>query len=275
MTEASSAGIDTVETAMTYTIGTNIENLELTGSAAVNGTGNSLANVLTGNSGANLLSGGSANDTLSGGDGNDTLDGGNDADSMSGGLGDDLFLVNHIGDVVTEASNAGTDTVQSSVAFTLTTNVENLVLTGSSGVAGTGNAQANIITGNSGANLLSGLGGNDSIAGAGGNDTLVGGTGADRFVFNASSGGTDTISDFNQLDGGAREADKLEFQGLLHGTFAWLGTGSFTGTGNTEARLVGDTLSIDTDGNGSTNISIKLTGITSAADLLITDFLFT
>ncbi|QLQ20818.1 MAG: calcium-binding protein [Exiguobacterium profundum] len=172
-------------------------------------------------------------------------------------------------------SRAPTDRVQSSITYTLTNNVETLELTGSSGLSGTGNSLANTLIGNSGYNLLSGLGGNDTLSGGGGNDTLVGGTGADHFLFTPTSGGTDVISDFNQLDGGARESDVLEFQGLLHGTFAWLGTGSFTRTGNTEARLVGDTLNIDTDGNGSTNIYIKLTGITSAADLLVTDFLFT
>jgi len=275
VSESSGGGTDTVEIGFSYSLATYFENLVLTGTAAINGEGNSSANAITGNSAANLLEGGSGNDTLTGGNGNDTLDGGNDSDSMSGGLGDDQYVVASVGDIVVEAASAGSDRVLSSISYTLTANVETLDLQGSSGLSGTGNTGANRINGNSGSNLLSGLGGNDTLYGAGGNDTLVGGTGADRFVFNASSSGTDTISDFNQIDGGASEGDLLEFQGLLTGTFAWLGTGSYTGTGNTEARLVGDTVTIDTDGNGSTNITIRIMGLDSATDLTASDFLFT
>jgi Ca2+-binding RTX toxin-like protein len=85
LTEAFNEGIDTVESAITYTLGTNIEHLTLTGNAAINGTGNILNNVLTGNSAANTLTGGAGNDTLAGGQGNDVL---------NGGMGNDLYLVN-------------------------------------------------------------------------------------------------------------------------------------------------------------------------------------
>jgi Ca2+-binding RTX toxin-like protein len=199
VTEALNEGTDTVQSAVTYTLGANVENLVLTGSAAINGTGNTGANVLTGNAGANLLAGGDGNDTLSGGAGNDTLDGGNGADALTGGAGDDTYVVDAAGDVITEALNEGTDTVQSAITYTLGLNLENLVLTGSAAINGTGNTGANVLTGNAGANLLAGGDGNDTLSGGAGNDTLDGGLGDDTLQGDA---GTDT------LEGGAG-ADRL------------------------------------------------------------------
>ncbi|MEO7861006.1 MAG: furin, partial [Nitrospirales bacterium] len=89
-------------TALTYTLGSNVENLTLTGTANLNGTGNTLNNVLTGNSGANVLTGGAGNDT---------------------------YVVDSL-DTIVEASNGGTDTVQTAQTYTLGTNLENLTLTG-------------------------------------------------------------------------------------------------------------------------------------------------
>ncbi|MEZ0225575.1 MAG: S8 family serine peptidase [Alphaproteobacteria bacterium] len=76
------AGTDTVHSTITLTLGTGLENLILDGSAAINGTGNTLANVLTGNTGNNVLQGANGNDTLDGGAGRDTLTGGNNADTF-------------------------------------------------------------------------------------------------------------------------------------------------------------------------------------------------
>jgi Ca2+-binding RTX toxin-like protein len=72
--------IDSVTASVSFTLGSNLESLTLTGSTAINGTGNTLANTITGNTGANLLSGGSGNDTLTGGAGNDALNGGSNND---------------------------------------------------------------------------------------------------------------------------------------------------------------------------------------------------
>ena len=94
-----------MQSSISYTLSANVENLTLTGSANFNGTGNGLDNVITGNIGDNVLTGGL---------GNDTLDGGLGADTMVGGTGNDTYIVNVAGDVVTEALNEGTDTVQSS-----------------------------------------------------------------------------------------------------------------------------------------------------------------
>jgi Ca2+-binding RTX toxin-like protein len=166
VTENVNEGTDTVQSAVTYTLGANIENLTLTGTTAINGTGNSLDNVLTGNSGNNTLTGGAGNDTY----------------------------VIGAGDTVVEAANNGTDTVQSSVTHTLTANVENLTLTGTTAINGTGNTLDNILTGNSAVNTLTGAAGNDTLSGGQGNDVLNGGTGNDTYLF-ARGDGQDTVQD--------------------------------------------------------------------------------
>ena len=153
VTEGASEGIDTVRTLGQLHAAANVENLTLTGNADINGTGNGFANTITGNSGDN------------------TLDGGAGADTMTGGAGNDTYVVDNVGDVVDGSRGEGTDTVQSSVSYTLGANVENLTLTGALAINGTGNAVANVITGNSAANILIGLAGNDMLDGGAGDDT--------------------------------------------------------------------------------------------------------
>ena len=94
-------------------------------------------------------------------------------DALAGGAGDDTYIVDHAGDAVTEAADQGTDTVQSSVTYTLTANVENLTLTGGDSINGFGNDLANTIIGNSAANTLDGGIGADTMTGGDGNDTYV------------------------------------------------------------------------------------------------------
>jgi Ca2+-binding RTX toxin-like protein len=165
-TSALATEIDTVNSSITYTLGANLENLTLTGTAAINGTGNALKNVLTGNTGANALNGGAGNDTLNGGAG---------VDKLIGGLGNDVYVVDIVGDVVTETSALATeiDTVNSSITYTLTDNVENLNLTGTVAINGTGNTLKNVLTGNVGANTLNGGAGADTMKGGLGNDTYT------------------------------------------------------------------------------------------------------
>lgn len=190
--EYSGEGTDLVLASVTHALADHVENLTLTGSAAINGTGNGLNNVLIGNAAANVLSGG---------DGNDTLDGGAGADTMAGGTGNDTYHVDNAGDVVVEATSEGTDQVIASINYTLGNNVENLTLVGASALTGTGNSLNNTIIGNEYANTLNGGGGNDWLDGGVGADTLVGGSGNDTYVVDnagdivteLAGGGTDTV----------------------------------------------------------------------------------
>lgn len=100
--ELANAGTDTVHSGISWTLGANVERLVLTGSSAINGTGNTHDNVLTGNSTANTLRGGNGNDTLNGGAGNDVLAGGAGNDRLSGGAGNDVFQFD---------SKTGSDTI--------------------------------------------------------------------------------------------------------------------------------------------------------------------
>ncbi len=183
VSETASQGTDTVYADFSYALGANVENLTLTGTADINGTGNTLANTLTGNGGDNILTGGAGNDILDGGAGDDT---------MSGGAGDDTYVVDSAGDTVTESSNQGTDTVHSGVNFALGSNVENLTLTGTGDINATGNTLANTLIGNAGANILDGGSGSDTMSGGAGNDTYVVNATGDT-VIEAANEGTDTV----------------------------------------------------------------------------------
>jgi Ca2+-binding RTX toxin-like protein len=116
--------------------------------------------------------------------------------------------------------------------------------------------------------------GDDALVGGLGNDVLTGGAGADEFVFRSRTSGVDTITDFN-LDGGEDEGDLLVFEGLGVGTFAYLGAGAFTGgSDNSEARVLGSQVLVDTNGDGTADITITLAGLTNANQLAVDDFLF-
>ena len=124
VTELAGEGTDLVQSSVSYTLSADVENLTLTGTAAINATGNALNNTLTGNTGANILDGGAGDDTMIGGTGNDT------------------YVVGSVGDVVTETSTTGgTDTVLSSISYALGTNLENLTLTGTDNINATGNTR--------------------------------------------------------------------------------------------------------------------------------------
>jgi Ca2+-binding RTX toxin-like protein len=172
--EIAGGGIDGVESTASYVLGAEVEYLLLAGTAAINGTGNALDNLLFGNDAANILDGGA---------GDDGLDGGGGADRLIGGIGNDLYFVDHSGDVVSEAAGAGTDEVLTTLAtYTLAANVENLTGVSTSGQILTGNALANLITGSEG---------NDRLDGGLGADLLAGGFGDDLYLVAAG----DTVSE--------------------------------------------------------------------------------
>ena len=217
-------GIDTVSAALTYALGANTENLTLLGAAAINGTGNSLANTITGNGAANILGGGT---------GNDTLDGGPGADTLNGGAENDTYVIDNVSDQAIEAASAGTDLVNSSVTFTLGVNVENLTLLGASAINGTGNGLANTITGNGAANILGGGTGNDILDGKGGSDRLIGGAGNDTFVINSTG---DVLADSAGVDLVRSTVTKTLAIGFEKLTL--LGGAALNGTGNAAANVM-------------------------------------
>ena len=202
--EDADGGSDTVQATIDYALPDNVEKLVLLGTDHLAGTGNALGNVITGNSGDNVLSGlegddvldgedgddvlngGSGNDGLTGSNGADLLDGGAGSDTMRGEAGDDIYVADDSGDRVIErdlwspdgvtggptVERMGHEAVESSISFALPNFVEDLVLTGTADIDGTGNAEQNTLEGNEGANELV------STRLDGLNDNLVSGLGA-------------------------------------------------------------------------------------------------
>jgi Ca2+-binding RTX toxin-like protein len=127
--------------------------------------------------------------------------------SLIGGTGNDTYIVDSVNDVLVENANEGIDSVQSNMTRTLETNIENLTLTGSSAINGTGNALDNSLAGNSGANTLTGNAGNDTLDGGAGADTLKGGTGDDTYLFSLGDG----VDSVQEADSTAGNADTLSF----------------------------------------------------------------
>lgn len=169
-------GSDTVESsAQSYSLSDNIEQLILVeGSSAYEGIAGAGTQTLIGNSNDNRLDGGAGADTLIGGRGNDT------------------YVVDQAEDVIVENMDEGTDTVESSISYTLGTTLENLTLLGSFNLDATGNSDDNVIKGNTGDNRIVGGAGDDSLYGGDGNDHYVAVSGSDR-VYEYEDEGIDTI----------------------------------------------------------------------------------
>jgi Ca2+-binding RTX toxin-like protein len=203
------------------------------------------ADHLLGNDGDDSLSGGNGSDTLDGGAGNDTMLGGNGPDLLRGGADDDTYIITATGDTVVENSGEGIDHVVSSISYTLGANVENLTLTGTADIDGTGNELDNRIVGNSGDNVLDGLDGNDTLDGGEGADTTDGGNGDDVFivdnagdvVIEAEDGGNDTV--FSSVSYTLTAGQEIENLTLT-------GNANINGTGNEFANWI--------NGNGGMNV---------------------
>lgn len=173
-------GSDTVYSSVSFDLSKHsvVENLVLTGSGNISGTGNFKANFLVGNDGSNSLNGGSGKDTIFGGGGNDTLDGGQDAaeDILVGGPGNDFYAYRDTLDQIVEVEGEGSDTIlttinETSLADLGIANVENLTFVGTGSSTLSGNALANVLTGGTEADTLFGSAG----------DTLIGWQGDDLY----------------------------------------------------------------------------------------------
>jgi Ca2+-binding RTX toxin-like protein len=222
--ELAGEGIDLVNASVSYSLSDSVENLILTGNTASDAAGNALDNLLTGNSAIN---------TLAGGQGNDWLDGKAGADVLIGGAGDDVYVVDNAGDAVVEAAGEGVDRIQASLSYTLAAEVENLTLTGTSSISGTGNALDNVITGTTGNNTLTGNAGNDTLDGKAGTDLLIGGAGGDNYLF-GSGYGRDTVRENDATSG---NTDAAQFLAGIAADQIWL---RHVGN-NLEASIIGTT----------------------------------
>jgi Ca2+-binding RTX toxin-like protein len=242
ITEKASEGHDLVRAGLNFVLGSNVEDLVLTGIEAIDGTGNTQDNKISGNGAANKLYGGAGNDSLMGGAGDDWLRGGTGADTMAGGTGDDLYEVDNAGDIVSELSGQGVDTVEASMTYGLSANVENLILTGTAAVDGYGNELGNSLQGNDAANVLTGNAGNDTLNGKLGLDTLIGGSGNDTYLFEAD------IDDIVEGADGGRDALISRLSATLANNVE---DGVLLGSA---ISLTGNALSNVLTGNGAANV---------------------
>ncbi|VIO73277.1 Bifunctional hemolysin/adenylate cyclase [Bradyrhizobium ivorense] len=188
---------------------------------------------IIGDSGNNTLNGGGGADTLVGGDGNDTLiDGAGAANTMQGGTGNDTYVVQAVGDSITEFANEGTDLVQTGLGFLiLVSNVENLTHTGSNDFIGIGNELNNLIIGGTGNDYLVGGAGNDTLIDGSGLNTLQGGNGDDIYAVQSNA---DTV--FELIFQGADEVQTFLASYTLPANvekLTFVGGTSHDGTGNT------------------------------------------
>ena len=215
---------------------------------------------LSGFGGKTNFLGAATNDWIKAGIGNDILNGGAGADTMIGGAGNDSYYVNNVGDSIIENANEGTDTVFTTITYTLAANVENLTLQGTTAINGTGNDLNNTITGNTAANVLIGGAGNDILNGGAGADILIGGVGNDNLSLGLNDnaidnvnyvlgGGVDTVTQFIRGIGG----DKLNFSGITNLDVKTSGT-------STQIR-VGDGIGGNA-GFGTGMLLVTLSGIT-------------
>lgn len=230
--EAVGGGTDWVYSTVTHTLSANVENLDLDGAGAINGTGNDLANIMFGN------------------DANNVLNGKGGVDTMTGWLGNDSYYVDSSLDVANENFNSGIDKVFSSTTnYTLGANIENMELVtqffAPSGINGTGNGLGNTMEGNLLGNQLNGMGGNDVIWGYGGNDIIDGGTGNDLMfggtgndvfvvdstldsVFENSGEGTDQVNASASFTIADSDVENLMLTGV----------GNINGTGNAVKNVI-------------------------------------
>jgi Ca2+-binding RTX toxin-like protein len=154
---------------------------------------------------------------------------------MLGGTGNDTFTVENVADSVIESANEGFDTVNSFISYTLTANVERLILEGFDNLDGTGNALDNTLNGNNANNHLIGGLGNDTLQGKGGADLLEGGLGDDLYYI-------DNMNDVViELDGQGTDkvSSSISYALSAHVEQLFLtGLAGLAGTGNTLNNII-------------------------------------
>jgi len=284
--------IDTVHSEVSWRLDANLENLILAGTASINGTGNTLANSLSGN------------------DADNVLDGKAGADTLIGGLGNDTYLIDNTRDRIVESSTISSeiDTVQSSISWKLGVNLEQLVLTGTRAINGTGNDLGNTLTGNAAANILNGQAGNDILSGGGGTDRFIldSLTGSD-FISDLISGIDKLVLDNSGLGGLGDKDSRLEgallresaggfsnkaelvvFSDDINGSISATSASEQIGSASS-AYVVGDTRIFAVDNGSQTAVylfkaqdanaivdsnELKLLGILNTAQTALGDYLF-
>jgi len=244
----------------------NVENVTLLG------TGN--ANILFQhyNASGTLVNTGA--NTLVGNDGNNILDGAGGADSMTGGKGGDTYYVDNVGDKTIELLDQGSDTVYSTVTWTLAADTENLNLIGPGNLNGTGNALDNMLRGNDLANVLTGLAGNDTLRGGGGNDTMNGGDGNDTYDVGSlgdivlDSSGVDTV--FSYISGPTAYNLATGVENLTFYNGYALAPAVMNGNGNTLDNRITANLSANAidGGAGNDTLDFNIVGSLTTADTL-------
>lgn len=275
ITEYSGEGTDTIQSSVSFSLAgmNHVEVLTLTGSAAINATGNSSANIINGTKAANIIDGGGGSDILMGGAGNDTYY----ADNL-----DTIF------------DTAGIDTViTTSSLFTLTdsSNVENLTYSGSEDACYIfGNNLKNVITcnsssgfhalfGNAGADTIVGSVSRDGLSGGEGKDILTGGDSRDWFYFDTplnASTNLDRITDFSHIQEDTIGLDVTVFTRFTTDLISSLSSGNFVvGSKALDADdyLIYNkgTVYYDVDGSGSGK-AIAFVKLDGAPILDYTDF---
>jgi Ca2+-binding RTX toxin-like protein len=228
--EPTNQSTNQVQSSVSYTLPTNVDTLVLTGTQNITGTGNSASDVITGNSGEDTLIAGTGPATLVGNSGSDT------------------FVVNSDSDVVEENQSGTAATVASTVSYVLPTNVNSLILTGTSNLSASSNSIGGTLQGNSGADILQGGSGSDTLIAGGAGTTLIGGTGNELFVVNSNS-------DVVEANAAANNTVAASVSYVLPSNVAVL---DLTGSGNLEAT--GNALNDIVQGNSGQDTIIAGSG---------------
>jgi Ca2+-binding RTX toxin-like protein len=269
--EGRDGGTDEVRANIDFSLAAidNVENLTLLGNVAVNGTGNSLNNVINGSGANNVLDGGDGDDTLNGLLGNDTLNGGVGIDTLNGGSGNDTLNGNQDGDTLNGGD--GVDILNGDAG-------DDILNGGNAADQLNGGDESDLLNGDSGNDMLNGGMGNDNLRGGSGRDISTGGAGSDAFVFNDGDFAGLTILTADRITDFTQGEDLIDLSGVncVLGGFSFIGEAAFGGVAGQVRFTLGagnawTLVEIDTDGNSTADLAIRLD---RNIDLMANDFNF-